>query len=422
MALRKVPDGLDPQGALAAPDPQQPLKWSAYPCELVTPMYGGGVRAGEVDERMPVRASAIRGQLRFWWRLLARHKYKLSAEDVHQQEIRLWGGLGDTPSASRVWLRVEPGNKPVLEAWAEFSKNDRGTWKTLPDAKEWAKGAEYALFPGQGKRPGNTDSKDPSTLIKPGLTWTLNVGFQWLKDDPEGEARLASEARVLEALRWWASFGGLGARTRRGLGAVHVTNLEPVTAAEALEAGCQLVTAGGGSADASQCWRTGVGKLRDFRQKPGFARNPVSTESRRPGRSHWPEPDALRRLTGTFVQQHAPVHPAGNVFPRAAFGLPIIFHFRDIGEPNFTLNPVGAERMASPLILRPAFLNGKWYAAALRLPGEHLDRLALEMPNRGQMPAGTWWKPELAHTVEPLARGKHGGDVLSAFLEYFAGK
>lgn len=39
-------------------------------CELITPMYGGGVKAGRVDCKMPIRASALRGQLRFWWRLL----------------------------------------------------------------------------------------------------------------------------------------------------------------------------------------------------------------------------------------------------------------------------------------------------------------------------------------------------------------
>ncbi len=44
--------------------------WHRYRCTLVTPMYGGGVDAGKVDEDMPIRATAIRGQLRiFWWRI-----------------------------------------------------------------------------------------------------------------------------------------------------------------------------------------------------------------------------------------------------------------------------------------------------------------------------------------------------------------
>ena len=35
--------------------------------ELMTPMYGGGVAPSEVDRTMPIRPTAIRGQLRFWW-------------------------------------------------------------------------------------------------------------------------------------------------------------------------------------------------------------------------------------------------------------------------------------------------------------------------------------------------------------------
>ena len=58
---------------------------------------------------------------------------------------------------------------------------------------------------------------------------------------------------------------------------------------------------------------------------------------------------------------HAPVKQGGG-FPRAAFGLPIIFHFKDYSDPeDNTLNVVGSEadgkntelRLASPLIVKP---------------------------------------------------------------------
>ena len=35
-------------------------------CTLITPMFGGGVTPGEVDRDLPIRAGALRGQLRFW--------------------------------------------------------------------------------------------------------------------------------------------------------------------------------------------------------------------------------------------------------------------------------------------------------------------------------------------------------------------
>ena len=37
--------------------------WQEIYCELVTPIYGGGVQAAIPDISMPIRATAIRGQL-----------------------------------------------------------------------------------------------------------------------------------------------------------------------------------------------------------------------------------------------------------------------------------------------------------------------------------------------------------------------
>lgn len=42
---------------------KQPLK-----IEVVTPLFGGGHTAGQIDEVTPISAKSIRGHLRFWWR------------------------------------------------------------------------------------------------------------------------------------------------------------------------------------------------------------------------------------------------------------------------------------------------------------------------------------------------------------------
>ena len=74
-------------------------------CQLITPMSGGGVAAGEVDRTMPIRGSALRGQLRFWWRLL--NGRGRNSKDLFREERDLWGGIGaDDPKASMVGLRV----------------------------------------------------------------------------------------------------------------------------------------------------------------------------------------------------------------------------------------------------------------------------------------------------------------------------
>ena len=174
--------------------------------------------------------------------------------------------------------------------------------------------------------------------------------------------------QVIEALRWWVSFGGVGARTRRGLGAVKVagSNLacvfNPVSKQEVISKTGVMVLRNSGN-NAVQAWRYAINKLKNFRQGPNVGRPPGH------GRSHWPEPDTLRRSAGVHAPNHAPVHPV-NGYPRAAFGLPIVFHFKDIGDPgDCILEPDDSDRMASPLILRPYFDGTQYHSLALLLPG-----------------------------------------------------
>ena len=403
MALRKPPAGLLPPSDRPAPAE----RWETYDCELVTPLYGGGVTAGEVDQKMPVRASAIRGQLRFWWRLLARHRRKLVGDELRQREFDLWGGLGNPVQASKLWLRVSGVRGIEAAPWATYTRNWNGAWKGLPDPEAWAN-APYALFP--AKKPGLRDSQSPAELARPGLQWRLEMRFA-------ENCSAVQKEECIEALRWWASFGGVGARSRRGLGAVRMPGLSAVDAAEAAAAGCTLVLAGAAKPAATPAWIDAIEKLRRFRQGENVGRN-TGTTPNRPGRSRWPEADALRRLTQWHAPQHSPQHPAGQVFPRAAFGLPIIFQFKDegAGDPaKFTLLPEKADRLASPLILRPYHREGKWFSAALLLPHDHAMKMALVMPDTSVAQADQWLDSASPALMPPL-----GQDALHAFLRFFS--
>jgi len=110
-------------------------------------------------------------------------------------------------------------------------------------------------------------------------------------------------------------------------------------------------------------WFRAIDLLRRFRQEVNMGRNP-GRDGRRPGRSRWPEADSLRRITGQALPQHQPsITTTADAFPRAEFGLPIIFHFKDgprTKTANRSVDPVdcqlkpagGAGRMASPLIIK----------------------------------------------------------------------
>ncbi len=389
-----------------------PIQWYSLKCKLVTPMYGGGVTSTVVDTDMPIRVTGIRGQLRFWWRLLAKQKWfpNLSNDDIRQKEFALWGGMTDGDEdgkASLVLLKItDVPTKRVIE-------------NNLKDYDDRAySGLKYVLFPAYNE----TDERlKPHKLLDPSdnINWTLEFAFTEKINDTQ-------KNQVIETLQWWVNFGGLGFRTRKGLGAVQITQsddfpqiMKTLTIAEVASANCQLVQKHP-SNDPMIALQTTIQKLNDFRQKGDIGRN-VGSQPNRPGRSRWPEPDALRRITNSHASLHAPEHPAGNVFPRSLFGLPIMYHFVGRGEPSdVNLMPTEGERLASPLILRAVYdnVNEKWLPSALLLPYQHI--LSMEVTvNNNDYPI---WQVGTARHIRPIQDNLPSGSVnpLTAFLTYFA--
>ena len=392
-------------------------------CTLMTPMFGGGVKAGEVDREMPIRASALRGQLRFWWRLLTGAGKEPA--DLFMVESALWGGISSKgPRASQVTLQVKCA--PVDD-------------QKLTHAKSNARIPAYALILEKEENPG---------LLEPGYSFELVLRFKQKVTHRQQEG-------VLEALRWWASFAGVGARTRRGFGAVKVVSddieVTPMTDEEVKARGGWMV-AGRPEGNPIEAWKDAVGVLQHFRQGEGVGRNPG--QGNRPGRSRWPEADTIRRAATTHAPAHKPEHPVDGFYPRAAFGLPLVFHFKDKhkGDPkgkdsdSLVLNPDRHERsasspetrrhdnadppdrdkrMASPLILRPWFDGRQYRPVALLLPGWK-ERLSVRVrldPAGAATPAPAW--PEdpdernrLAVRIKPM-HDQGADDALSAFMNFF---
>ncbi len=199
----------------------------------------------------------------------------------------------------------------------------------------------------------------------------------------------------LEAALWaWVSFGGVGARTRRGFGALAVTG-QTESPADLRGSLARHVLAGTAPAGVSQldlrrertvivdgypdavaAWNEALDRYQEFRQ----FRRPGTSHA---GRSYWPEPDEIRRLTGNAAPAHAQPVTQARKFPRAALGLPIIFHFKGDrndhsrqGDPgNTTLRGQNTDRLASPVLLRPA-AGGLLLATVLHRAAHRNDPLS----------------------------------------------
>lgn len=214
MALRKIDENIPipnfEKVQAAAP------KWESISCELLTPLHGGGVVARESDKDLPVRVTEIRGGLRFWWRILAQYKFRLPENKIRETEFALWGGIGEQAQASLVFLRVQVQNKLQIVPTKNYPKQS------------------YALF---------TADLDPKMdLGKEGLKWTLQYAF----DD---KITSNQKEQVLETLRWWATLGGIGGRTRRGCGVFLAQGVSLVSLAEMEAIGCKILNPKQGSQD-----------------------------------------------------------------------------------------------------------------------------------------------------------------------------
>ena len=339
--------------------------------EVVTPLFGGGVEKQAADPVTVVRGTEIRGLLRFWWRATrgGLPTFEGRPERMKAAEDAIWGAaaMADTlPQSPTVKLAV-----------------------TLADAgravEKVSSGLRYVAFP-----------LDADQQVRTGVRFELTLRFH-----PDFE-------KDVEAALWaWETFGGIGARTRRGFGALRCTevlrndNVHPVQLPSGdLEAslnhglqdhvadgpwpqavphlqksGLKFKIVGDPKPDATQPWSKIVGKLQGFRQ---------ARRGNKYGRSHWPEPDEIRRITKNPSAKHAKPTSGVRRFPRAQFGLPINFQFLNepaIGKP--VLRTKAHDRLASPLIIKPLACAGGYVALAAILvaPRTPPDALILQEEN-----------------------------------------
>ncbi|MGH7224982.1 MAG: hypothetical protein ACRELF_17305, partial [Gemmataceae bacterium] len=268
-----------------------------------------------------------------------------------------------------------------------------------------------------------------------------------------------------DAVWAWVNFGGLGSRTRRGCGALYCRALAPESTdviagwfRTAFERFSTLASSATlwprlsghlfhqpNPLSPIAAWQSVMSVFKAFRQGEGVGRN-AGRQPNRPGRSRFPEPETIREtIRGSRGQRGGTHPPLGDIpsdaFPRAEFGLPIVFHFQGNEIAETVLYPrVGTEqheRMASPLVLRPLCLaDGNAVPAIIPLDVPWFTEVDLTLGGRRNVrrtfPLSAVRRPSLAeYTIPPsplgplpsaanprISAGSGDGSAIEAFLAF----
>ncbi len=154
------------------------MQFIKFECKVITPIICFGV-----NQQMPeLRVPSLRGLLRYWWRSIHAN---LSLEQLKEEEVRLFGGsFNDKQQKSIFNLQIINQEKPSIR-----------NFRTLP-SKSWS-------------------SKNGIDALN---QFTIMVGIN--SNDLILKEQLTNLMLLVSLL------GGIGGRTRRGLGSFKIVSVE----------------------------------------------------------------------------------------------------------------------------------------------------------------------------------------------------
>lgn len=315
-----------------------------YTIKIVTPMFGGGTRPGQIDEDMPIRASSIRGHLRYWWRMLYG---KGNSSEMFKEESELWGcaacddGQKNTTSIAPAAVLTVAVGKITFNGIIQM-RNSAGKFKMNYRKKDFNFNFEkygpemYALFSAR---------ENNEKLLDCGYEFDLLVSYY-------SDIDVTRKKQISNSIKLWCLLGGIGSRTRRGCGSLSlekINNINNVINKEDIIEYFDIYVKE--VENPLKGWKISLDTYMCFRQMHRGKKHCKKIKDKNvnvPGRSYWPEPDSIREITNCSLKtqeangdpaidthNHAtPIVPVNvlNTFPRAAMGLPLIFHFADGGK------------------------------------------------------------------------------------------
>jgi CRISPR-associated protein Cmr1 len=342
--------------------------------ETVTPLFLGGADARGAPE---LRPASFKGALRFWWRALWGGVHPKRFDKLAEKEEQVFGS---TNRASAVILRLA-SETPHAESWTFGNMS----------------GVDYLFFSLQGRR------KEPDRQgFTAGQRFRLTLQIRPGADQAEQAYRQSCAALWL-----LVHLGGMGARSRRGAGNLRVVRIDDGWPDEFPPLPVHTRSAENFSREISG----GLGRLYDALNWPKpsnhlaalpeydllhpqsgpiyvldkewsswqAALDEIGTAYRTFRSRRRPDYDSVKEVVAGRKSKMPPVE-------RAAFGLPIVFYYRSLGDQRGTLEGEEASRRASPLFFHVSCLaNGKYVVSFVHFQAQLLPKgTGLKLKPRGR--------------------------------------
>ncbi len=206
--------------------------WIPVGVTVTTPMFlapGPGARS---ELRMP----GIRGAARFWFRALAAPIFRDDYAALARAEAEVFGAAGGQYGDARIGpspVALRLVRPPALDPPLSRAELRSPRWLRLPPIGERrTHGIGYLLGQGLYLPPSSKEDREHPELARPdhipaGATGTFEVRI-----GVRGDAVFAGYVREVTGISLWAlaTFGGLGARVRRGFGGVTFAGLDQLCA------------------------------------------------------------------------------------------------------------------------------------------------------------------------------------------------
>ena len=175
--------------------------------KLITPGFFGGADR----ESAGLRASSLRGLLRYWWRIaMAEH---LSDAESKKTENQLWGC---TERAGLVRLSIAPIAETVKLFDYKEGSGIKSDFAARHGINPKDSGLHYLAY-------GMNEGGRPRHYVVAGASWTINLSVResGLAGLDRGWTAAEVENQALLALSLLCRHGGLGSKSRKGFGSLY---------------------------------------------------------------------------------------------------------------------------------------------------------------------------------------------------------